>query len=173
MSTLITNYASVTDTTALTITLASLASSSSWLTGQASTVVDNTSNKYVGAKVSGQIRTGTSPTAGGQILIYAWEVLKIASSTASFPIATTTAFTGTDAAATFELEQKTVLKLAQAITVNGTTGRDYGFNFALEPLFGGWMPLKWGLFVTHSTGVNLDSTAGNHWIHFTGTKLDF
>lgn len=172
MSTLSTNYASTTDTTAITITLASLGSSTGLIAGQESTVVDNTSNKYVGAKVFGQFRTGTSPTAGGLFLVYAYEPLKAVSSTFTYPIAGTTALTGADSAKTFEAEQRGVLKLAASIAVNATTGRDYGFSFALEPLFGGWMPLKWGLFVTHSTGVNLDSTGGNHWIHYVGTKLD-
>jgi hypothetical protein len=34
------------------------------------------------------------------------------------------------------------------------------------------MPSRWALFVTHNTGVNLNSTAGNHFFKFIGVKFD-
>lgn len=173
MATATLNYSSTTDSTALTITLASLATSSTLVTGRASTVVDNTSDKYVDALVSGQITLGTSPTASKEIRVYAFAPLKVASGTFSYPTATGTALTGSDEAATFEAEQLAQLKLAAAVATVGTTDRIYSFEpFSIAQLFGGVMPLKWGLFVTHSTGVNLNSTAGNHYFHYTGIKYD-
>jgi hypothetical protein len=37
-------------------------------------------------------------------------------------------------------------------------------------LFGGVLPPKWVLFVTHSTGVNSNTTAGNHVWKATGVS---
>lgn len=173
MTTVTTNYSSTTDSTALTITLASLASSATLVAGRESTAVDNTSNLYVDAILSGQITTGTSPTADKYIEVWFYAPLKVASSTFTYPVATTTALTGANAAATFELNQKYQLVLASAVSNIGTSDRKYAIGpISVASAFGGIMPLKWGIFVTHSTGVNLNSTAGNHWMHYTGIKYD-
>lgn len=170
MATLSTSYASTTDTTALTITLASLATSSTLTVGRQSTVVDNSSNLYLDAILSGQITTGTSPT-GGLIQVWLWGLLKQASSAETYPIATTTALGATDAAATFDAEQRNRLALAASIAVNTTSDRAYAINpVGVATFFGGVLPMFWGVWVTHSTGVNLNSTAGNHWIHYVGLK---
>ena len=164
-------YDSTTDSNAITITLASLATSSTLVAGRESTVVTNVSNLYVDALVSGQITTGTTPTTAKSILVYVYAPLKVASSTFTYPIATTTALTAADAAATFEAEQLFQLRLAAAAVVNATSDRAYSFApFSVAALFGGVLPLKWGLFVTHNTAVNLNATAGNHWFHYTGIK---
>lgn len=173
MATSTTNYDSTTDTNALTITLASLATSASLVAGRQSTTVSNATNKYMDVLLSGQITVGTTPTTAKTIAVYVFAPLKIVSSTASYPIATTTALGESDAAATFEADQLNALRFAGAMNIIATSDRAY----ALEPvsvasLFGGVMPIKWGIFVTHNTGVNLNSTAGNHWFHWTGIKYD-
>lgn len=168
MATINPAYHSTTDSTDLTITLASLASSSSLVAGRESTVVDNVSPKYVDVEVKGQITTGTSPTAGRAINVYVYAPIKLVSSTYTYPIATTTALTGVNAAATFEIEQLNQLRIGAVITPNSTSNRAYSFRFNIAELFGDTVPMKWGVFVTHSTGVNLNATAGNHWITYTG-----
>ena len=167
---LTTTYDSVSDTNALTITLASLATSASLIVGRQSTIVSNTSTKYVDFLVSGQITVGTTPTVDKNILVYVFAPLKAAGSTFSYPIATTTALTESDGAATFEAYQLNQLMLApKPIQVIATSDRAYSVApFSVAQLFGGVCPLKWGLFVTHNTGVNLNATAGNHWFHWTG-----
>ena len=55
--------------TAITMDLANLASSSTFLAGRESTQIDNTTNKYMDALVSGQISVGTTPTANTQIVV--------------------------------------------------------------------------------------------------------
>jgi hypothetical protein len=46
-----------------------------------------------------------------------------------------------------------------------TTDRTYHFGpVSLAAAFGGVLPPKVVLFITHSTGVALNSTAGNHQI---------
>lgn len=164
-------YDSTTDTTAITITLANLASSSSLVVGRESTIVTNVSNLYMDALVSGQITVGTTPTVDKQILVYVYAPLKHVSGTPTLPIATTTALTGADAAATFEAYQLNQLRLAAVATVIATSDRAYSFApFSVAALFGGVLPIKWGLFLTHNTGVNLNATAGNHWFHYQGIK---
>lgn len=173
MVTVTTNYDSTTDTNALTITLASLATSASLVTGRQSTVVSNASNKYVDVLLSGQVTVGTTPTTAKQINVYVFAPLKIASSTSSYPIATTTQLGASDAAATFEIDQLYALRLAGVMTNIATSNRAYSLEpVSIASLFGGVMPINWGIFVTHNTGVNLNSTAGNHWFHWTGIKFD-
>ncbi len=168
---LTTTYDSVTDTNALTITLASLATSATLIVGRQSTVVDNSSNKFLDFYVSGQVTVGTTPTVDKQIAIYVFAPIKIASSTASFPIATTTQLGTSDAAATFEAYQRDQLKLAAVANVIATSDRAYSFApFSVAQLFGGVCPIQWGLFVSHNTAVNLNATGGNHWFHWTGIK---
>lgn len=172
MATVTTNYSSTTDTSDLTITIASLASSTGRLAGRESTVVDNTSNKYVDVLVTGQITTGTTPTVSTGIEIWVYNPIDLNTSTYVYPIATATALTAADAAATFEVNQKNQLKLGASILVNATSDRKYLFSFSIAQLFGGLMPLKWGIWISHDTAVNLNSTAGNHWITYTGYKYD-
>lgn len=168
---LTTTYDSVVSSNALTITLASLASSASFLAGRNSTIVDNTSGLFLDFLVSGQITVGTTPTVDKQIALYVYAPLKYASSVFSYPIATTTALTESDAAATFEAYQLAQLKPAAVANVIATSDRAYSFPpFSIAALFGGVCPPKFGVFAAHNTGVALNATAGNHWLHWTGIK---
>lgn len=161
---LTTTYDSTTDTTALTITLASLATSSSLLVGRESTAVTNVSNLYVDALVSGQIMTGTSPTAG-TIEVWAYGLIKHATSTPTYP----SPVTGSDAGITFVAETK-LRRLIASIPTNATSNTAYSVHpTSMASLFG-VLPIKWGVVVIHNTAVNLNSTAGNHWIHMQGIK---
>lgn len=165
-------YDSVTDSTAITLTLASLATSASLVAGRESTAISNVSNQFLDAYVSGQITVGTTPTTAKSINVYVYALLKHVSSAASYPIATATALTGVDAAATFEIDQLNAVRLAASINIIATSDRAYSVApFSVAALFGGVLPIKWGIFVTHNTGVNLNATAGNHWFHWQGVKV--
>lgn len=147
----------------ITISLASLATSSSKLAGQESNSVDNTSNVYIDALVSGKIRTGTSPTAGKTIEVWVYSNI---SDTPTYP----DVFDGSDSAETITSDgvKFGCLKLMKSITIESTSARDYFIaNESVAQLFG-FMPKYWGLFVTHDTGVNLDSTSGNHSFSYVG-----
>lgn len=170
MTTFYQDYDSATDSNALTITLASLATSATFITGRQSTIVTNASNRFIDYLVTGQITVGTSPTLDKEIRIYAFCPTKFASSSFSYPVATTTELGESDAAATFEAYQLDGLRLAAAMRCIATSDREYTFAFSLASLYGGIVPVKWGVFVSHNTAVNLNSTAGNHWIHWTGIK---
>lgn len=142
-----------------TITLASLATDTSLLTGRGSTALDNTSNLFTDYLISGKITTGTSPTASRAIEVWAvgsWDGT-------NWP----DVFDGTDSAETItQVEIKnTICRLVAAIATTNTSNRTYPFGpVSLAGVFGGVVPPKVEFFVTHSTGVNLNSTGSNQQI---------
>lgn len=142
-----------TSSVALALTLAGLAADSNLLAGRASTAVDNTSNLDLDHLLSGIITTGTSPTSGGYIEIWAWVSYKTAAGAPTYP----DGITGNDAAKTMTSAnaKQAALRLVAAITVDSVTGRNYTFApVSIASLFGA-MPKFWGLFITHSTGTAL------------------
>lgn len=147
---------------ALTITLASLATDTALLTGRQSTAIVNSTNKYLDILVGGKISTGTSPTASKQIEVIAY------GSVEDSPTFCDTV-TGTDGGITITT---TGIKLSAffpicTIPTTNTSNVAYWFGpFSLAKLFGS-MPKRWGVFVTHNTGVNLHATGGNHAIYYT------
>lgn len=158
------NIAYSTDTV-ITISLASLATSATWVAGQESNVIDNTSNKYVDAVVQGKIQTGTTPTANTSIIVYVYGASVSPATTAIDVI------DGTDSAETITSVgvRNSFMKVGAILDVDSnTSNRDYPFSFGVAQLFGGSLPPYWGLFVAHNTGVNLNATGGNHVISFRG-----
>jgi hypothetical protein len=158
--------ASNADTTAITISLASLATSSSLLAGRESDAVVNTTNVDLDHLVGGVITVGTTPTAGTTIQIFVAAPREMSGGTPVWP----DVLDGTDSAETITSEgiKQACLKLLASIYVDATTS-DRAYNFApqsVAALFGGVMPPQYVLFVTHNTAVNLNSTAGNHEIHY-------
>ena len=143
----------------LTITLASLASDTNLLTGRESATIDNTTNLYLDILVSGKITAGTSPTAARSIEVWAvgsWDGT-------NWP----DVFDGTESAETITSAdiKASVCRYVAAMATANTSDRTYHFGpVSLASAFGGTLPPKVVLFVTHSTGVNLNSTAGNHQI---------
>lgn len=150
----------------ITITLAALATSATRVAGRESTAVDNSSNLYVDALVSGKITTGTSPTAG---FIDIW-VYGSHDETPTYM----DVLDGTDSAETFtdENSRNSAMKLAHVIAPDTTSDQVYWVSpFSVAALFGGVMPRFWGLFIAHSTGVNLNATGGNHEFKYSGIHL--
>lgn len=164
MATITPSYASPSP---LTITLASLASSSALLVGQESNQVDNTTNKYSDALLEGFITVGTTPTTATQILVYVW------GSNVSLATTPKDSLDGTDSAETITSAGigSGFLKIAVALqNDSATSNRRYDFgDISIATILGvPVLPPFWGVFVTHNTGVNLNSTVGNHAISFTG-----
>jgi hypothetical protein len=149
----------------LTITLASLATSSTLVAGRESTAVANTSNLYLDYKLSGKITTGTSPSAAKSIEVW---VVPTINDTPTYP----DVFDGTDSAETVTSAGAAsgYLKLGAVMNVDATTSDvAYAFGpFSVASLFGGVCPRKFVIFVTHNTGVALNATGGNHFIYTTG-----
>lgn len=145
----------------LTITLASLATDASLLVGRESSEVDNTTNRYVDYLLSGKITTGTSPTASKFIEVHVVGLMD----DSTYP----SVFDGTDSAETVTAAVKSgVCRQAASIDTTNTSDVTYYFGpVSVASLFGGVMPKKFVVFVTHNTGVNLNSTTGNHQITVT------
>ena len=143
----------------LTITLASLASDTNLLTGRESATIDNSTNLYLDILVSGKITAGTSPTAARSIEVWAvgsWDGT-------NWP----DVFDGTESAETITSAdiKASVCRFVAAMATANTSDRAYHFGpVSLASAFGGTLPPKVVLFITHSTSQNLNSTAGNHLI---------
>jgi len=144
----------------VTLTAASLATSSSKLAGQESTLVDNTTDLYDDFLVSGKITTGTSPTTAKTIELWcipSWDGT-------TWP----DVFDGTDSAETItnaEVKVGLLRALVWSVGTNATSNITYHFaGVSIAAMFGGVVPPKFSFFLTHDTAVNLNSTAGNHQI---------
>jgi len=143
----------------LTITLASLATDANLLTGRESATIDNTSALVLDYLVSGKITSGTSPTAAKSIEVWAvgsWDGT-------NWP----DVFDGTESAETITSSdiKASVCRFVAAMATSATSNVAYHFGpVSLAAAFGGVLPPKVVLFITHSTGVNLNSTAANHQI---------
>jgi hypothetical protein len=149
-----------------TITIApeNVASSSTFVAGVESNVIDNTSNKDDDILINGTWTCGTTPTVNTQVLVY---VIAALDDTPNYP----DVFDGTSSAetATSAGVLASFAKLAAIMQVDTTTSnRVYNCTFSVAQLFGGTVPPKFVLFVTHNTGVNSNTTAGNHVWKATG-----
>lgn len=137
---------------AMTVTLASLASSTSGV-GRQTTLVDNSTTRYDLIRLLGKITTGTSPTTGKSIYIYAIH---------GDGTRRTDGAGASDAALT-----RVTAKLLRTIPIDGTSDKGYQFD-ALLPNPGP----EWGLLIVHDTAVNLNSTGGNHYIYWIGEHME-
>ncbi len=146
----------------VTITLASLATSSTWVAGRESASVDNGTNKYLDYEVTGKITTGTPP-AGGEIRLYA---IKPINDTPTWP----DVFDGTDSN---ETVTNTAILDSLPLIWSGTnsTANDITYPIisamTLAQLWG-YVPSLFGFFVSQSTTVNLNATGGNHELSVRG-----
>lgn len=151
---------------AVTITLASLASDANLLAGRESTLVDNSSNKYIDYLLAGQITQGTTPTAAKVIYVY---VVSLANDS-TWP----DVFDGTDSNETVTTAniRDSACKLAAVINTTSTSDQVNWFGaVSVASLFNGKVPLKFVVFVVHNTAVNFNATGGNHIISITPVYL--
>lgn len=154
MATAKTNYVTASD---ITITLAGLASDANLWTGRESSEWTNTANGYRDAWVAGKITTGSSSLAG------AIEVWAIGWNGTGWP----DVFDGTDSAETISsaVVKQGICRLVHqaAMGAGSNLVTEFGPRL-LSDIFGGDVPEKIVFFVTHSTSVALNATAGNHFI---------
>lgn len=147
---------------AITITLASLASDTNFLAGRESTEIDNTTNKYLDYLLAGKITSGTTPTASKEIRVYVAALLD--DSTWG------DVFDGTDSNETVTNSGIRDSYLKWACTIVPSTTSDIAYPFgpiSVRALFGGAMPKKFVVFVVHNTVAALNATGGNHVISIT------
>lgn len=151
---------------AFTITLASLASSSTFLAGRESDAVSNTTNKYLDYLVGGKVTTGTSPTASKTIRIYGYGSID---DTPTYP----DVLDGADSAETItSADILNQLALLAALGTDNTSDRTYWMApRVLSLAFGGVIPKNFGLYIAHDTAVALNATGGNHAFSHTGAYV--
>lgn len=146
--------------TTMTITLASLASSTTGV-GRQSDLVDNSSNRYVSANVYVKVTVGTSPTANTPIYVY---LLRSDNNGGSQLV--TDGAGASDAGLTVKNAQ-----LLGVITCTATTS-DVAYIEAFDTSSFGPLGPEWGIAVVNSTGVALNSTTGNHSVTYVGVTKD-
>lgn len=133
----------VTNTQAVTITLASLANGSS----ATSNAIDNSTNKFLSALVRVKVKTnaaGTSTTGSVSVFLVR----------------------STDGGTDYDDATGICLGVLPA-TANATT---YTRTFSTE--FLGPLGSHWKVAVLNNSGAALDSTAGSHEVEFAGCKVD-
>jgi len=153
----------------ITLDLTSLASSADWTAGRESDVIDNSTNKYVDALVSGSVVVGTTPAINTTIAVFAYAQHD---DTPTYQ----DVFDGTGSAETVTSAGVLagVTKLLGTLKVDSTTtDREYWLApTSVAQVFGGILPKRWGLFVSHNTGVALKSSLNTGKFKYTGIKYD-
>lgn len=147
---------------AYTITLTSLATSSTLLVGRQGTALSNGTNKYLDELVSALVTTGTTPTAG-LIEVHAVGSLD---DTPTWP----DAFTATDAGRTITSADIKASIVAQIGGVINSTTSNVLYHFravGIRQFFGDGLPPQHVPFVTHSTVAALNATGTNHFVKHT------
>jgi len=138
--------------TALTITLASLASSTAGV-GRQCTLVDNTTNRYDLIHLFGQITTGTSPTDGKTIYLYAIR---------GDGTRRTDGAGASDAGMT-----RMTARLLKTIPTDDTSEQGYEFDCLLAS-----PGPEWGICVVQDTEVALNATGTNHYVYYVGEHME-
>lgn len=152
-----------------TLTLASLAASSTLLAGRESTLVDNSSNKYLDYLVAGQYRAAATNLQAGTIATAVVGPRDDGGGTAVWP----DVFDGTDSAETVTVQAMydQVCKVISAITTDATQ-RTWPFGpVGIAQFFGGICPYKFVYFVSHNAHTSTNawsSTEGDHAVKHTG-----
>jgi len=153
-----TNYRA---SSAVTVSLASLASSTALTVGRCSASVANGTNKDDFVLPTLRSRTGgTAPTAG--TVLEVWAFAQRADTT--WPELFTAAYSGSDGG--FTISSRDVLfagaVLIGTYTFDATTGRDFVVRGReLAQCFGA-VPQNFAFFIVQNSGQALDSTGGNH-----------
>jgi hypothetical protein len=163
-------------TASATITIApqGVATSAARTAGVESTVVSNISDLYSTVLISGKWTAGTSPTAGTRVdlWVYVPESDDLGS-TVVYPDPAGT-IDGTSSAETITSEnvRNAALWPVWTAIVDSTSNRGYSCRAFSLVSYLGFMPTRWGLFLSHDTGVNSNSTAGNHAWSYIGVKYE-
>lgn len=142
-------------TSTLTITLASLASSSAGV-GRQSTLVDNTTNLFTSAQISVKITVGTTPVLNSLISVYL-----LRSDNSGTPVSD-------DGAGASDAGLSVInAPLLGTIVVNSVTS-NLSYYGVFDTKFLGSLGPKWGIAVVNNSGVALNATAGNFIAEFNG-----
>jgi hypothetical protein len=135
----------------ITITLTSLANN-----GQRGSVfVNNSVNLFLEASVFVKIRTAAAATSTtGTVNVYAYGTTDTGTTYSD-------SITGTDALQT--LTNPPNLKLIGIINAVANSTTYNAGPFPVSPIFGGFLPERWGLVIENKTGATLDASIGSAW----------
>jgi len=154
---------------ALTITLASLATSGTWVAGRECTAIDNgTTTRNIDSQLTAKITTGTTPTVDTEIRIYGYQALN--PETPTYPDTITGADANVTLTSTYTRDGG-IKPLMGSTAVSATSNIGYPIACLSAVQAWGIEPKRWGLFVTHNTAVNLHATGGNHVIVRTSSYM--
>lgn len=143
---------------ALTITLASLASSAT--AGRESTVVDNTTNLFLDALVTVKVKTSASALANDKACyVYAYGTVDDGTTYSDTA-------TGSDAAIT--MTDPPNMRLIGVVNCPAVSTTYKSGPFSVAGAFGGILPAKWGIVLRQFTGQALDATGGSHAVVYQG-----
>ena len=145
--------------TAITCTLASLASSST--AGRTCTVVDNSSNLFDDVLLTIAVKTSASALANDK----ACYVYLFGSGDGTVYNASSAEAVGADAASSPDVPTNMRGPFIISCPAVSTT---YRIVISVAQAFGGVLPKKWGFVLRNFTGQALDSTEGNHQKTYTG-----
>jgi len=149
--------------TAITCTLASLASSAT--AGRGAAAVDNTTNKYDDAMLTVAVKTSASALANDK----ACYVYLYGSEDGTIYNGSSAEAEGTDAAVT--VDSPTNLKGPYVIACPASSVT-YRTVIPIAAAFGGVMPRKWGFVLRNYTGQALSATEGDHTKSYTGIHYE-
>jgi len=151
--------------TAITITLASLANSTSLSTGyRQSAAVDNSTNLFADAFIYGHVQSNVAPTANNTFTMFLYWSNDGGTTYTNNASGSDAAYTQPDADANM-----TVGSVIVCTAVNQPF-YFHGFSFcqAAGLLY---LPQKWGVIVKNGSGQALTATAGNHVISYQGVNM--
>lgn len=135
---------------AITCTITSLANNGQ----RQSTVVDNSSNKFLDALVMATIKSNASGTSStGYVAIYAYGTADTSTPTYS------DSASGSDGSITLTAPPNMNLIGIVNVVANAVTYKAGPFSVASA--FGGVLPEKWGIVVENKTGATLDASIGS------------
>jgi hypothetical protein len=145
-----------------------IASSATWVAGWTSGTIDNTSDKDLDKLVTAKFTLESAALAAGEIRVYAYAMLD----DSTWPDLFSAGTEGTEGTATIhDTEQRDsgLVPLWNTYTDTDASGVYCMPPQSLAAAFGGWLPPKVALFVTHSTSAALE-TSGNQ-VTVVGVKL--
>jgi hypothetical protein len=149
-------------TSTISVTLASLANSTTLSTGyRQSAAVDNSTNLYLDALVTGKFTTASGAGATGYVgvFLYAWDGTQYTNNA-----------TGSDAAYTADATAN-LLPICPPIAANVASS-----SFYLPPTYVAagaglpFLPQKWGLIIQNVSGATFSSVAGSHLLEYQGVN---
>lgn len=142
--------------------LHAIASSATHVSGWESDVIDNTTDLHLDKLISGKITVESAGLAAGEIRIWVVPMLD----DTNWP----GGFDGTDSAETTPLDDANGTAagavLLKSIATDTTASQVYYFHqLSVAAAFGGVLPKKFVVFITQSTGANLEGS-GNQVTHY-------